>query len=106
LMRTLRRPLRTSWLMVGIRGDGGLQSGNLGKEVDATLHPKLGKNFFGQISRMLRGRGAAWLSTARNRSRFHGIFRQSFTGGNEDISLHLGFSRPAENQKAASGCKS
>src|SRR5882724_6168745 len=45
LMRTLRRPLRTSWLMVGIREEEDLQSENLGKEVNATLHPKLGKNF-------------------------------------------------------------
>src|SRR5215216_1075418 len=56
LMRTLRRPLRTSWLMVGIRGDGKLQSENLGKEVNATLHPKLGKNFLGEMWRFSLGR--------------------------------------------------
>jgi hypothetical protein len=48
LMRTLRRPLRTSWLMVGMWEKGNLQSENLGKEVNATLHPKLGKNFLGE----------------------------------------------------------
>jgi hypothetical protein len=37
--------------MVGIRGDGELQSENLGKEVNATLHPRLGKNFLGQKRR-------------------------------------------------------
>src|ERR1051325_6596973 len=42
---TLRRPLRTSWLMVGIRGEWFLQSENWRKEVNATLRPNVGKNF-------------------------------------------------------------
>src|ERR1041385_4493663 len=56
LMRTLRRPLRTSWLMVGIRERKNLQSENLGKEVNATLHPKLGKNFLGEKRSLSRRR--------------------------------------------------
>src|SRR6185312_14252128 len=42
LVRTLRRPLRTSWLMVGIRV---VENGNWRKEEDATKRQKLGKNF-------------------------------------------------------------
>src|ERR1700678_2899807 len=43
-VRTFRRPLRTSWLMVGIRSF--LKSGGrLGKEVEATLRQSVGKNF-------------------------------------------------------------
>src|SRR5205085_7203 len=42
LVRTLRRPLRTSWLMVGIRV---VRSENWRKEENATKPKKVGKNF-------------------------------------------------------------
>src|SRR5207244_1689856 len=42
---TWRRPLRTSWLMVGIRERVASYGWKMRKEVNATLHRKLGKNF-------------------------------------------------------------
>ena len=49
-MRTLRRPLRTSWLIVGIRGGWNLRTGNRRKGEDATLRRRLGKNFLAKSS--------------------------------------------------------
>src|SRR5581483_6104830 len=46
LVRTLRRPLRTSWLMVGIRGESEMRR----KGKDATLRQKPGKNFLRKMA--------------------------------------------------------
>jgi len=47
--------------MVGIREEEDLQSENLGKEVNATLHPKLGKNFLAKSGDCREGRDFARL---------------------------------------------
>jgi hypothetical protein len=51
LVRTLRRPFRTSWLMVGMRV---VESENWRKEENATKPKKLGKNFLGKSTKTLR----------------------------------------------------
>jgi len=48
LATTLRRPLRTSWLMVGMNKN---KRGNLRKEVDATFVLKVSKNFLEKSER-------------------------------------------------------
>src|SRR5476649_2482152 len=54
LMRTLRRPLRTSWLMVGIRGESELQRENLRKEVRRYIARKARQELFGKKVRYSR----------------------------------------------------